>query len=75
LPIGPVVDFEVAVVVEIGDATVLGVADRENVLGRGIRAFWTILTREVGLEEAGMLQLVAEVPTHPLNHGRSQAQF
>jgi hypothetical protein len=29
----------------------------------------------VGLEEAGMLQLVAEVPTHPLNHGRSQAQF
>lgn len=41
LTIGPVVDFEVPVVVEVGDAAILGVPGHENVLFASPRAVWT----------------------------------
>jgi hypothetical protein len=72
LPVGPIVDFEVSIMVEIGDATILWVSRNKNVLFASSR---TIRTRKMGFQQSGMLQLIAELGAHSLDHWRSEAQF
>lgn len=65
LALGPFVDFEVAVVVEVADATVFGVARCKDVLGG--RA-GTVCAAEVRLQQTRMRQSVAERGAHPFDH-------